>query len=283
MLRQHFKKWMSKSGNKLPDVIIIGAQKCATSSLFDEFIQHPSIVGSWIKEVHFFDHENKYQAGLNWYKKQFPYFEGDQLLMEASPRYLYHPRVPERIKKLDKSLKFIVSFRNPIDRAYSAWNMYMRIKESWWQRYKFSRRRSENHFLYDYLWKEEEQSFEYWIQRELELIHNGKKGYEPSIIARGFYQEQLTDWWEYFPKERFHYINFDTIKLDYAKTVNEVYAFLGVTQIGTAQQKSSNVGKYNKTAKDKLSKGVYQQLEDLYQEKNKNLSQLTGLNFEWIK
>jgi hypothetical protein len=87
---------MFRKYNK-PAFLIIGAQKAGTSSLFRYLSQHPDIRLPKRKELHFFD--VKYENGTDWYEEQFPASSllSGQITGEASPFYLFHPLVPERV------------------------------------------------------------------------------------------------------------------------------------------------------------------------------------------
>lgn len=104
---------------KLPDFIIIGAQKCGTTSLFNYLSKHPDVSLPEEKEIHFFD--KFYNKGINWYKKNF--LNDGMLTGEATPYYIYHPHVTVRISSCCPNAKLIVMLRNPIDRAYSNFSM----------------------------------------------------------------------------------------------------------------------------------------------------------------
>ena len=71
-----------------------------------------------------------YNKGINWYRTFFPLSHQfpkntlkNSIVGEATPRYMDHPHAPSRIKKYLPNCKFIILLRNPIDRAYSHWNM----------------------------------------------------------------------------------------------------------------------------------------------------------------
>lgn len=111
----------------LPNFIIIGAQKGGTSSMFSYLKQHPQLQLPDIKEIHFFD--NNYQKGSTWYKSHFPLIiVKNKLTGEASPYYLFHPHVPQRVIQLCPKVKLIVMLRNPADRAYSHYMMQNKRK-----------------------------------------------------------------------------------------------------------------------------------------------------------
>src|SRR5215213_2627672 len=99
-----------------PDFIIIGTQRGGTTSLYRYLTAHPDIGQAFRKEVHFFD--RYYNKGIDWYLANFPLRGEFPIVGEASPYYVFHPDVPERILAAVSQAKFIVLLRNPVDRAY---------------------------------------------------------------------------------------------------------------------------------------------------------------------
>jgi hypothetical protein len=83
----------------LPDFLIIGAQKCGTTFLYQFLAQHPRVKSAFLKEVHYFD--LNFSKGNNWYRSNFPlqmrntrtYVTG-----EASPYYLFLPTPPRGLR-----------------------------------------------------------------------------------------------------------------------------------------------------------------------------------------
>ena len=113
----------------LPGFLIVGAQRCGTSSLFHVLSQHPSMVTPTRnkKELHYFDHE--YDRGLAWYQSHFPLRARVQaaardtgvepVAFEGSPYYMFHPLVPGRIHRDLPGVRLLVLVRDPVERAYS--------------------------------------------------------------------------------------------------------------------------------------------------------------------
>jgi len=104
----------------LPNLIIIGAKKCATTSLHYYLDLHPKISMSREKELKFFAAERNWPKGVEWYKSQFA---GQALIYgEASPQYTWYPRfkgVPERMHSIVPEAKLIYILRDPIERIIS--------------------------------------------------------------------------------------------------------------------------------------------------------------------
>lgn len=112
----------------LPDFLIIGAQRCGTTSLFKTLVQHPLVARPFLRKgVHYFD--TQYANGPRWYRGHFPVAatsglrrlgRGRPLTGESSPYYMFHPQAAARIAADLPSVKLIALLRDPVERAYSA-------------------------------------------------------------------------------------------------------------------------------------------------------------------
>jgi len=106
----------------LPNLIIIGAQKCATTSLHYYLNFHPQVAMSREKELDFFALEANWDKGIEWYKAQFQ--AAAPIRGEASPRYTFYPLyqgVPQRMHELIPMAKLVYILRDPIDRIVSSY------------------------------------------------------------------------------------------------------------------------------------------------------------------
>lgn len=104
----------------LPNVVIIGAMKCGTTSLHEYLGYHPEIGMSERKETHFFVAEHNWSKGLSWYRQHFP--ERKKAVGESSPTYTRFPLyagVPERMHMVVPSAKLLYCVRDPIKRMVS--------------------------------------------------------------------------------------------------------------------------------------------------------------------
>ncbi len=109
----------SKEGT-LPNLIIIGAMKCATTSLHYYLNLHPQISMSHEKELNFFIRERNWDKGIEWYKS---HFSGQAMIRgESSTGYTCYPwfvGVPERMCSVVPEAKLIYILRDPIERIIS--------------------------------------------------------------------------------------------------------------------------------------------------------------------
>jgi hypothetical protein len=104
-------------------VIIIGAMKSGTTSLFYYLSEHPEICASREKELHFFSDDRRYEQGLDWYWAMWSPKPEHHIGLEASPTYTMRPsrpQVPERIAQVPgMKFKFIYIARHPLQRFES--------------------------------------------------------------------------------------------------------------------------------------------------------------------
>jgi hypothetical protein len=106
----------------LPDFLVIGGQRCGTTSLFRALIAHPHIERPTLhKGVNYFDLH--YDRGEAWYRGHFPMrsTEDHTKVFDASGYYMFHPLAAERIGNDLASIKVIAMVRDPVERAYSAY------------------------------------------------------------------------------------------------------------------------------------------------------------------
>jgi Sulfotransferase domain len=105
----------------LPSFLIVGAQRCGTTSLFTALSQHPGVrMPLGRKGIHYFD--VGYEHDLSWYRGHFPLAIRRSRVVtgESSPYYMFHPLAPERLASDLPSVQLVVALRDPVERAYSA-------------------------------------------------------------------------------------------------------------------------------------------------------------------
>lgn len=111
------------AASRLPEFMIIGAAKAATTWLSFQLRHHPALFLP-AAEPHFFSTE--YDRGRDWYLEQFRDAAPDQIIGEKSADYLAHPDTARRIAEWLPNVRLIVQLRNPIERAYSDYCMLYR-------------------------------------------------------------------------------------------------------------------------------------------------------------
>jgi hypothetical protein len=125
------------------DFLIVGVARCGTTSLFHYLIQHPQVGMPKIKEPKFLsslDLQLPQQGigdetvNLKIVKSEEEYFrlfeglESFKCIGEGSSDCFYYHKnvIPRIIEKWGNSVKIIVCLRNPVDRAFSAYNNLIR-------------------------------------------------------------------------------------------------------------------------------------------------------------
>lgn len=113
----------------LPSFLIVGGQRCGTTSMFKALVQHPQVLRlPGHKGAHYFD--TGYDRGMTWYRSHFPLELSARRVTratgvapvtgESSPYYMFHPLAADRIARDLPDVKIIVLLRDPVERAYSA-------------------------------------------------------------------------------------------------------------------------------------------------------------------
>jgi hypothetical protein len=108
--------------DRLPDFVVIGAMKCATSTLHDQLAAQPGLFMSTPKEPNFFSDDAVYARGLDWYRGLFAAAAAADLCGESSTHYTKRPRLDRTLGRMRPVLphaRLIYVMRHPIDRLIS--------------------------------------------------------------------------------------------------------------------------------------------------------------------
>ena len=190
------------------DFVIGGTQKGGTSAL-DAFLrQHPEIcMPSTRKELHFFDREENFRREPD-YKKYHANFSPSakhRVIGEATPIYMYWNAAPYRIWKYNPAMKWILVLRNPVERAFSAWNM--------------ERKRNAENLSFEQAVAQEEER----CRSALPLQHRVY-----SYLDRGFYTPQIRRLFNTFGRDSCLVLLNEDLRRDHGTTLRSVFEFLGV-------------------------------------------------------
>ncbi len=267
-------------GRMMPAFLIIGAAKGGTTSLFRWLSDHPFITPPsplWMrevpmKEVHFFDYN--FFRREDWYRGHFP-LERDRLAFErthgqgfvtgeASASYLSHRWAPQRVKRVLPEVKLVVALRNPIDRAYSQFNM------SWRERY-------ENLTFEEAIDREEDRLRPELERSERDQRYNSLPLGTWSYLLRSRYAEHLERWLEVFPREQFLFVRAEDMFGDPYGTLESVTTFLGLPPHKPDElPRLKDGGSY-----EPLSPATRARLGEYFRPHNERLRELTGIDFRW--
>lgn len=252
-------------GRPLPEVLILGAQKAGTTTLFHALAQHPQTQPSRTKEVHFFD--QNYSLGLDWYRYHFPRLRPSDekaLRFESSPYYLFHPCVPRRVRQHLPAARFIVLLRDPVARAYS--------------HYWHERSRGREPLSFAEAVAAESKRVGDAEQRLLcgDLVYS-RAHHRHAYVARGHYAAQLRRWYELFPPERFLVLESEAFFEAPERELARVADFLGLAPFGRIDVERRNIGTYQSGIDPHLAA----ELSAEFTKANRGLAELAGHSFRW--
>jgi len=191
------------------DFLCIGAQKSGTTFVTSAFLAHPEIQLPSSrelfesKELYFFSPKGEYKSkagfalsnadrDIEWYKQQF--VDDSRKKGEISTHYILDPASAERIKKAFPKVKVFAILRNPVNRAFSQYNM----------------ERHEN------------------AKETRSLMRILDEEPENEILARGLYFRQLVPYMRQFSSDQLRVYLFEDVIEDPAAFFVDLFGFIGV-------------------------------------------------------
>jgi hypothetical protein len=193
------------------EFIVAGAQKSGTTALNYYLKRHPYIALPIKKSLHFFDNDELFAGGNVSYEplhEMFPPARSGSIAGENTPIYLYwRPALP-RIRDYNPAMRFIVILRNPIERAFSQWNM--------------QRTRGAEPFDFLDAVKAEPDRIAESAPKQLRKF---------SYVDRGRYAEQLERAFRLFPRERFLVVKYEAFRARQREMVEAVFRFLNLSPV----------------------------------------------------
>jgi len=252
-----------------PDFIGVGIHKSGTTWLAEMLSQHPGILLTK-KEINFF--VRYFYKGYRWYHNWFADKNG-RMAGECTPNYIISPRpdsthrefyphwnprrslyfwrrqpsARDELKSRYPGIVVYAIFRNPVDRAWSAYWFWRSRKE----------RLGKRVVSFDKMWADDGR----WIR------------------TQGLYADHLTYWREAFPD--FGVFFFEDIKDDPLGLVRSVCRLLGVDDTFTPRNYARNErkGQY-----EPMSPELREKLVDFYRDQIFRFSEMTGRDLShWLK
>jgi len=263
-------RMLNAGSRPLPDFLIIGAQRCGTTSLYRYLAQHPQVIGAApSKGVHYFDVNHK--RSLRWYRAHFPTRRRrDQagsaaVTGEASPYYVFHPHGPGRVRAALPNARLILMLRDPVVRAFSQYQQeYARGFE-------------------------DAETFERALDLEPGRLAGERErmladpGYESRALqhhayaARGEYAPQLEAWRARFDPAQIHAIVAEEFFADPAAAYRGVLDFLGLPMPSRPPQFKA----FNARPAGGMAAETRERLAARFAEPNRRLEELLGRRLAW--
>jgi hypothetical protein len=241
----------------VPSYLIIGAQKAGTTSLGRYLDEHPQVMPSWKKEINYFNRE--FLRGDDWYRLNFPLRlrvlarearVGPPVICgEATPDYLFHPDVAERVRALLPDVRIIVLLREPVSRAYS--------------QYCFDQLPATGPFPAEIKAERSVSPSEYTTA----LFRLPQHVYRRTgLLARGRYAEQLERWLGCFSPKQILVVSSKRLSEATAETYGAVCTFLGLKI-----DARSEFPKWNRSSYEPLHPTLRAELRSYYAQPNQML------------
>lgn len=179
--------------NRLPDFIIIGAMKCATTSLHAQLARQPGLFIHGPGELEFFSDDALYARSIDWYASLFAGAGTGTLCGERSTEYTKLPTYPETVPRMQRHLRdtrFIYVMRHPVDRLVS-------------------------HYMHEWVMRRVSEPIEVTIERH------------PEFVSYGCYDRQLRPYLEAFGPARILPVFFERLIAHPDEEFARVCRFIG--------------------------------------------------------
>ena len=197
---------------RLPNFLIVGSPKCGTTSLADWLRAHPQVYVPPLKEQQFFNIEERWSRGVDWYADQFAAAGDATAVGEGTPLYMLWEPTLERIARVLPDARLIACLREPASRAYSQWHdwRYRQAREG----RSFARAMADELAAYDPAGEDAE---------HFDFDRPGAH-----YLRHGHYLPQLEQVCRHFPRERLHVVLLEDLHREPHETFAQVCRFLGV-------------------------------------------------------
>ncbi len=190
-----------------PNTFLIGAQKAATTSLYNWIAQHPEVSApSAIKDFPFFIRDEFYDRGPESLDKIYREegYRDEKVIMQGCVQYMFFQEALKRISEFDSSAKLIVILRDPTERALSAYRYFRKLNLETWPLGKAI--------------AEEGKRLSGTYQERCDFTY----------VAHGLYARQLKEIFTYIPKDRILVLLYEQLKNDPGTAVRKVFQFLSI-------------------------------------------------------
>jgi hypothetical protein len=195
----------------LPDVLVIGAQRSGTSTLYRHLGHHPDVAPSLRKETEYFS--RRFARGERWYRAHFAFTRRHRTCFEATPDYLFHPLAAGRAATVVPAARLVVLLRDPVDRAWSHYHHMVAL----------------GHEPLDFdaaLAAEDERCAGDLARLGDDPSHDPVALLRYSYAGRGRYAGQLARWLDHFPAERLLVVRSEDLFADPAAEYQHILDFL---------------------------------------------------------
>lgn len=250
---------------RLPNLYIPGFQKCATCTLFESLIKHPEVSAAkhwgdlsrltFPKEIHFFD--KHFDRGLEFLESMFD-GASERYLLDGSPNYIAAPGVFERVIEAVPDARFIVSMRDPAQRAVSAWNHWSQLE------------------LHE-KWPVPVPSGTFEENLIADAPANTRTPVGGSLLGLGCYASHIEEAFKLASREQFHFLFLEDLHSSFEEEMLKVFHFL---ELNSGTITPLHVHRRKHTVEG-VTPQVLGWLRDYYRDEDDKLSELLHLELPW--
>lgn len=254
----------------LPDFILIGGQRCGTTSLFRALMQHEDVVRpTFHKGVNYFD--TNYFRGSDWYAGHFPLrsvanYRSRHLpprVFEASGYYMFHPLALRRLSEDMPGVKLVAMLRDPVERAYSAWK-HESARGFEWEDFETALRLEDERLMGEVDRIHLDPTYESFCHR-----HHSYRG-------RGEYADLLDSALTYFPRAQLHIMYSEDLFERPEETFGALSAFLEL-----APQREIAFDRYNARPRQPMGERARHNLTEHFECRTGRLTEIVGAPPPW--
>jgi hypothetical protein len=260
-----------------PDFLVIGTKRGGTTSMFNYLVLHPGVLGLFPSSRgkkssdYFFKHKDQDEA---WYRSHFPtraYRDRLERRLghapvagEASPYYLWDPRIAAEVFAVNPDLKAIALLRDPVERA---WSHYRERVANGVEPLSFE----------EALAAEDDR-----LAGELERMAEDPSYYSTShdwysYRSRGVYLPQLQNWRSVFPAEQLFVLPSEDMYADVQGVFDQICVFLGV-----APHRLPTTRTFGSSWRSKsMPETARAELTDFYRPHKEQLESYLGRSLPW--
>ncbi|PLX17075.1 MAG: hypothetical protein C0597_07425 [Marinilabiliales bacterium] len=231
-----------------PNLYIIGAAKSGTTSLYKYLNQHPDVYFSPIKEPNYFSDDidvskftstyksNTYLELEKYFKKSnlrdlpitfirkeehyerlFENSGKHKIRGEASTSYMFSNKAAKNIYRFNSEAKIVAILRNPMERAFSHYEMALRYGHT-------------------------KLNFKKAIIEDLNKTQKGW-GISELFIELGLYYDQLKRYFDIFPRDQIQILWFDDLKSNPKGMIDTCCKFLEIETMNLEDETAYNTKK----------------------------------------
>jgi hypothetical protein len=236
-----------------PDLLVVGTKRGGTTFLWSALQSHPQVMpmvpkAKHLKSCHYF--YEHFERGPAWYLGHFPTRwsrrrhaarYGHALCLEASPMYLFDPRVADRVASSLPRARVVILLRDPVRRAFS--------------HYQERRKAGVETLSFPEALRVEDRR----LAGE-ESRMNGDPGYYSrawdwySYRTRGEYAGQVQRWFDALGRHRVLVVRSEDLYSDPTRTLDLVQQFAGLTPVDLPGRKRNGSGRAERI--DPISESV---------------------------